>query len=94
MSREPLTIWQCPECGKPRGDYQGRKCQHFDPDERWIDMVEVRVFREEDVRPLWEALYSARHALHRACLMIGSTEGFREDFQAINDAVGRERNDG
>ncbi len=48
--------------------------------------------------PLREALQGAREALHRACLIIGSTDGFAADFDAINAALAAvpvepERND-
>ncbi len=37
--------------------------------------------------PLRDALRGAREALHRACLELGSTAGFLQDFAAINKAL-------
>jgi hypothetical protein len=50
---EPLTIYECPVCGAMTGsdhDCLG-KPDHRHPRCR---RAEVRVFREEDVRPLWD----------------------------------------
>lgn len=55
MSREPLTIYECPECGR---------VMDFDADHVAQTgfcrgrAVPVRVFREEDVRPLREFVES------------------------------------
>jgi hypothetical protein len=58
---EPLTIYECPKCGAQHLDrYWGRtpNCPH-----RGDEFREVRVFREEDVRPLWEAAQDAKDML-------------------------------
>lgn len=47
---DALTIYRCPECGKQRHGYP---CLHCGSG---LSGEEVRVFTEEDVRPLWEAL--------------------------------------
>lgn len=63
---EPLTIYECPTCGAVARESYGvgwtflppqSKCfvrGHHDEEPR-----EVRVFREEDVRKLWDCCYDA-----------------------------------
>ncbi len=62
---EPLTIYECPECGWWTGDAgQGATDRpeawctgmHNGAEHRSRRMLPVRVFRETDVRPLWDWL--------------------------------------
>lgn len=54
---EPLTMYRCPVCGTWDQDEHYTGGHDFDrfPDCHKNQRVPVRVFREEDVRPLWEA---------------------------------------
>lgn len=54
---EPLTIYECPLCGRRELDriYVGHGSAK-DGEPCPIEPRPVRVFREENVRPLWEAV--------------------------------------
>jgi hypothetical protein len=54
---EPLTIYECPEPG-----HGTRLRPWMAGGEPCPRCVPVRVFREEDVRPLWDALNAVRMA--------------------------------
>jgi hypothetical protein len=58
----PPTIYECPVCGtwSEDADYTGGHDFARFPDCHRNQRVPVRVFREEDVRPLWEELRDAR----------------------------------
>lgn len=43
-------IYVCPECHKQAGHYSPTVCQHFDPEERYIKMIEVEVKLIEELK--------------------------------------------
>lgn len=56
---EPLTIYECPKCG--HRSLALRSCAGpaaLGSGHKRVDRTLVRVFRGEDVRPLWEACES------------------------------------
>lgn len=77
-----LYIYKCPECGWWEGDANrepGGLCNGAEasdwPTHKPADMVQVHVFREEAVRPLWEAARAfERHALAEIPAITGITE--------------------
>lgn len=66
----PLTIYLCPACGRSVDalDFDRTTCAgaEYDGSEHAdVMMVAVRVFREEDVRALWDASrQSSEHGHH------------------------------
>lgn len=82
---ESLTIYECPWCDAMHfqryGDGRSKLCPH-----RGDYFREVRVFREEDVRPLWEAIDGALRG--RLGMMWGARDGVgaRRFFESVRYA--------
>lgn len=80
---EPLTIYVCPACGwwegdanrDPDGDCNGADASPW-PTHALTEMVPVRVFREEDVRPLWEAAEERTDSVYRSGVLEAAVEAF------------------
>lgn len=56
---EPITIYECPECGSFAIEADDVCCmQDGEPDDHpdWIALKAVRVFIEDDVFQIWRAL--------------------------------------
>lgn len=67
---EPITIYECRNCGLWRHVPSLCLC-----DERPKKRVPVRLFREEDVRPLWEAA-KQESSPARSASFVGAVDAF------------------